>query len=517
MVAGELYSAKNQSSIVIQATSLLANDSDPDVPYTGDVLSVTGVSGAQNGTAVLQGDGSVLFTPNAGFAGVAQFNYEVSDGNGATAVATAQVNAVNVAPVAVGESVAIQEDSVTTIASALLMANDTDLDNLHGELSIVGVSGATHGSVSLNGNGDVVFAPELNYFGAAQFSYTVADTDGGQATAVATVNVQSVNDAPQVTGESTSLQEDQVAAFAVAALLANDSDVETPGSLGIAAVGNASGGSVQLAGGQVVFTPWANYAGPASFSYTVSDGQGGFSQAPVSLTFAPVNDAPVANGEAFSGQQDTTYTFGYGALLANDTDAESPGSLSISQVWGAQNATVTMTAGGVEFTPTPGFSGNASFNYTVNDPEGLYSYATVQVNVIRLNHTPVAVDDGFSGLEDVPFQIGFGQLLANDSDPDTPYTGEQLTVTSVGGATHGTVSLGAGSVTFVPDAEYSGPAQFGYVVSDGNGGSTAATAYLTVNAVNDAPVFDSIYYDPTPDASGMYSTCLLYTSPSPRD
>ncbi|RZJ13594.1 MAG: hypothetical protein EOO54_19925 [Haliea sp.] len=133
----------------------------------------------------------------------------------------------------------------------------------------------------------------------------------------------------------------------------------------------------------------------------------------------------------------------------------------------------------------------------------MYSYATVQVNVVRLNHTPVAVDDSFSGLEDVPFQIGFGQLLANDADPDTPYTGEQLTVTSVGGATHGTVSMGAGSVTFVPDAEYSGPAQFGYVVSDDNGGSTSATAYLTVNAVNDAPVFDGVYYDPNPD-SGVW-------------
>lgn len=506
VLVSDLLSAKNQAFITIAPGALLTNDMDPDTPFTGDALTVTAVHGAQHGTAVLQADGSILFTPDPGFLGVAQFSYDVSDGHGGTSTSVAEVNTVNLAPVVTGEALTLQEDNITTIAAGLLLANDSDADNAAADLHIVAVGDATHGSVALNAAGDVVFTPDLNYFGPAQFTYTVADGDGGQSTATVKINVQSVNDAPVVVGETATFEEDQIAVFSAASLLANDTDIETPGSLSIAAVGNASGGSVQLVGGQVQFTPWANHEGAASFTYTVSDGHGGFTQAAVNMQFTPVNDAPVVNSESFDAQQDVPYAISYGALLANDTDAETPGGIFIADIWGAQNATVTMTANGVEFTPTPGFSGLASFNYTVSDAQGLASYGTTTVNVVRTNHNPVAVDDGFSGLEDMPFHISVGQLLVNDADPDTPYAGDQLSVTGVSGATNGTVSLVPGShVVFTPNAEYSGPAQFSYEVSDGKGGVTMATAYLTVNAVNDAPVIDSVSYDTAPDAFGYYS------------
>ena len=57
-------------------------------------------------------------------------------------------------------------------------------------------------------------------------------------------------------------------------------------------------GSVSLAGGNVTFTPTAGYSGPASFTYTVSDGHGGSDTATVNVTVNPAvippNDAPVA-------------------------------------------------------------------------------------------------------------------------------------------------------------------------------------------------------------------------------
>ncbi|MBE8967629.1 FG-GAP repeat protein [Nostocales cyanobacterium LEGE 12452] len=73
------------TSLSITANSLLANDTDTD----SSNLSITGVSGATNGTAVLNNNGTqdnstddfIVFTPIAGFSGNANFNYTISDGS----------------------------------------------------------------------------------------------------------------------------------------------------------------------------------------------------------------------------------------------------------------------------------------------------------------------------------------------------------------------------------------------------------------------------------------------------
>ncbi|CAM5224806.1 Ig-like domain-containing protein [Alishewanella longhuensis] len=63
-----------------------------------------------------------------------------------------------------------------------------------------------------------------------------------------------------------------------AQLLANDTDPDGD-TLAIDSVQGAVNGSVSISGGNVVFIPTAGYHGPASFTYTISDGQGGSSSA----------------------------------------------------------------------------------------------------------------------------------------------------------------------------------------------------------------------------------------------
>jgi Ca2+-binding RTX toxin-like protein len=70
-----------------------------------------------------------------------------------------------------------------------LLANDAH--TLGDELSIASVSGATHGTVVLNVDGNPVFTPAGNYSGAASFSYTISDGHG-----TSTANVQFTVDAP---------------------------------------------------------------------------------------------------------------------------------------------------------------------------------------------------------------------------------------------------------------------------------------------------------------------------------
>ncbi len=73
--------------ISVTATDLLGNDSDVD----GDPLTIIGVGAASTGTVALDSEGSVSFTPEEGFFGMATFEYTVSDGKGGTDTATVTV------------------------------------------------------------------------------------------------------------------------------------------------------------------------------------------------------------------------------------------------------------------------------------------------------------------------------------------------------------------------------------------------------------------------------------------
>src|SRR3954464_2331702 len=67
--------------------AVLANDSDPN----GDVLTVTGVSAAVGGSAAINANNTITFSPTPGFTGAGSFIYSIGDGKGATASAGVSV------------------------------------------------------------------------------------------------------------------------------------------------------------------------------------------------------------------------------------------------------------------------------------------------------------------------------------------------------------------------------------------------------------------------------------------
>lgn len=83
--------ANNDDTVVQQDSAangvdVLANDSNPD----GDPLSITTASAAQ-GSVEIADDGTLVYIPNAGFAGVDTIGYTISDGHGETANAMVSV------------------------------------------------------------------------------------------------------------------------------------------------------------------------------------------------------------------------------------------------------------------------------------------------------------------------------------------------------------------------------------------------------------------------------------------
>lgn len=191
--------------------------------------------------------------------------------------------------------------------------------------------------------------------------------------------------------------EDAAFSIAAATLLANDTDVDGD-ALTVTAVGatSARGGFVTLSGGVITYNPGSALqtlkAGEVvtdSFTYTVSDGNGGTSTATVSFKVKGVNDAPtVADDSAFANANGSVTI----DVLANDSDPEGD-ALTVTGVGTAANGTVVINANGtVTYTPNAGFSGADSFTYTVQDVAGASAAATVSLVVGLSDHDQVGGD-----------------------------------------------------------------------------------------------------------------------------
>ncbi|OJT19907.1 hypothetical protein BO221_32385 [Archangium sp. Cb G35] len=456
-----------------------------DTGANGDSLTVTSVGAASHGTVVLAGD-KVTFTPEADFSGTATFAYTVGDGRLTdTGTVSVTIRPVNDAPVAVADTVSTDKNAELVIPMATLLANDTDADG--DALVVAGVGSATHGRVMLSG-GNVTFLPQKNFTGTATFEYRVSDGPG-LGTATVTVTVNPKNNAPVASGDAARTDEDTAVVIPTATLLANDTDAEGD-ILVVSAAGTATHGSVELAGGNVTFTPEADFFGTATFEYTVSDGTN-TSTGKVTVTVNRVNDAPVASEDDASTDEDTVLVIPAATLLANDIDVEGD-IFGVVGTVAAEHGRAWLADGNIIFTPEANFFGMAMFEYRVSDGVST-STGKVIVTVNPVNDTPVAVADTASTDEDTLLVIPAATLLANDTDAE----GDTLSVVEVARATHGTVELASGNVTFRPEADFFGTAAFEYRVSDGVSTNWYEKVTVTVNPVQDAPdaVFDSVFAD----------------------
>ena len=71
-------------------------------------------------------------------------------------------------------------------------------------------SNPSHGTLSMNDDGTFTYLPEIDFFGVDQFSYRIVDSEGRSDPALVTINVESVNDLPQISNRLFSITEDQI-------------------------------------------------------------------------------------------------------------------------------------------------------------------------------------------------------------------------------------------------------------------------------------------------------------------
>nr|WP_246506578.1 Ig-like domain-containing protein [Kistimonas asteriae] len=393
----------------------------------------------------------VRFEPNANYNGEANITFRAWDGttgnagsyadtsnngditafssNEGTAMVT--VTVVNDVPVASLDTGSGHENQTLTLN---VLANDTDVDSGDSptnfsldSVQIVDGDGnpvTGQGSVSVVSN-QLEFAPGSDFDSLATgetatvtVRYVMSDDDGAESTSTATITVTGTNDDPVASADTGSGHENETLTINV---LANDTDADhNDGSANFSldsvqvvdGDGNpASGqGTVSVVNNQLQFVPGSDFDSLAAgetatvtVRYVMSDDEGAESTSTATITVTGTNDAPVANADTGSTQENQSLTLN---VLANDTDVDSSDSASnfsldsVQIVDGDGNpltgqGTVSIVNNQLQFNPGEDFDGLANgetttvnVRYVMSDDSGVTSTADAAITVTGTNDTP---------------------------------------------------------------------------------------------------------------------------------
>ena len=196
--------------------NVLGNDTDPDF----DPLTVTSAT-AGNGTVVINGDGTIKYTPAANFNGTDTIIYKISDGNGgvSTASVTVTINPVNDAPTTGGLGNLVDNDNspVTIDVSGAFADIDGDtltyaVSGLPVGLTLDPATGLITGTIDPSAS---------TVAGDHSYPITVTASDGHGGTVTTSFTWRVINLPPTGTDDFVTTPEDTPV---VAAVLSNDHD-----------------------------------------------------------------------------------------------------------------------------------------------------------------------------------------------------------------------------------------------------------------------------------------------------
>jgi hypothetical protein len=437
---------------------VLDNDSDPN----GDPISVSATTVPAHGTVVRKSDGTLVYTPAAGFVGIDTFTYTIVDSDGLSDTTTVTVTVHNAPPIAVDDTFPVEPGRSTSLD---VLANDTD-PNTGQTLTVTAVGKASKGTVKLVG-GKVVYTPDAGATGTDTFTYTVSDEFGETDEATVTVTINRLPTAMPDTGATTS------GTVVDIDVIGNDVDPEG-GTLTLIKVGTPAHGTARIVDGKIRYTPKAGFTGTEKFSYTIRDAAGHTVTSTVTVTVKSAPARPAAPDKAVRGKPGTPLS------ITMPTTDKSGNKIKVKSIGTAGHGTARLKSDGtVTYTPDPGFRGTDTFSYDAVDAKGNLVHGTITVTVAGENRPPKATDDRYSVVSGKSIVI---RPAADDKDPDS----DRLTVVRVGRAAHGTAVVDAdGRITYAPDDDFTGGKDtFTYTVSDGHGGTDTATVTVTVSAAD---------------------------------
>ena len=368
----------------------------------------------------------------------------------------------------------------------------------------VTVDGNTYAATN-NGDGTWTLADDTIAPALADGTYDVAVTATDPFSNVGVDGttdelVVSTNTPPVANPDAYSVQENGslTTVAGVDDVLQNDTDADIdPLTVNTTPVVGPANGTLTLnADGSFTYTPDPGFAGTDTFTYEISDGNGGLAQALVTINVTPVNGAPVTAPDAYSIGEDGNLVVGAAAgVLNNDLEPDGDAmTVNTAPVVSPTNGVLIIAAdGSFTYSPDPDFNGTDGFVYEVSDGNGGLAQASVAIDVIAINDAPVANSDSVLAPSGAPLAISGTDLVGNDVDAD----GETLTIVSFTLPTFGSlVDDGSGNYVYTADSGFAGIDSFSYTVADPSGATATALVVVDVTAGSGAPPGST----PTPPA-----------------
>jgi hypothetical protein len=468
--AGKMASASTNLLVDTQAPAFVAAEVDPE----GNRISGTTEAGADvtltlpdGETMTVEADGEGHFDFHLDTPLTAGEPLELVARDDAGNMSQPVTLAAPTAPDAGEVQFTTAEDTTLDITAADLLSQSSDPDSATLTIESVTLTDPTSGSLTDNGDGTWTYAPAPDFNAeAVELNFTVSD-GALSDTAVATIAVTPVNDAPVVGDEIPPQQavEDAPFEFTIPGTTFQDVDGD---ELDLSVDDLPAGLSFDPATGTILGTP--TVPGTYPVTVTADDGQGGTATHTFTIAVANTNDAPVAGDDGGEGLHTAEDTPLAGIdVLANDSDADGD-LLSITQAEAAHGSVTIEADGTLTYTPDADFSGSDTITYTVGDGNGGQDTASVNLFVDPVND---AQADAVSAL---PRQTVMIDVLAND-------TAAEMTLTSVELAdpTQGTVSIVDNQVEFTPaDGVENTTVALAYTFTDGQGNLNGADVSVTL-------------------------------------
>ncbi|MBG0758647.1 hypothetical protein BOO22_04395 [Vibrio cidicii] len=376
---------------------VLANDSDSDSDTLTIVEAIVPIE--QGRVDVV--NGKLEFTPAENFNGEATITYTVSDGISTdSAQVKISVAPVNDAATIAGDTavVADETDAALTLSGTL---TSEDVDNTDNRFTAKTIEG-TNGTFSIDANGAWTFVAnsafnEMNVGDSKVESFTVTSVDGTEQVVKVTIN--GTNDAATIAGDTAVVADETDAALTLSGTLTSE-DVDNTDNRFTAKTIEGTNGTFSIdANGAWTFVANSafnemNVGDSKVESFTVTSVDG--TEQVVKVTINGTNDAPTATADiasVTSGSNSVTID-----VLANDSDVDGDTLTITGATVPAEQGTVAIVDGKLEFTPADGFSGKATVTYTITDGVA-FDTAEVSVSVNSVSVDPITADDVINASE----------------------------------------------------------------------------------------------------------------------
>jgi hypothetical protein len=272
---------------IVLAFDVLMNDFDPD----GDVLAVIDYTQPDNGSVILNADGSGTYTPFPNYFGADSFAYTVSDGRGGedSAAVHVEVNPVNDAPVCLGPYSFSADEDMPGIIVGTLTVEDADEGDTHilsivepyGLFEIVGYVLKVRDGVALD------YEHQASY----HLEVTAEDQHGETCSMDITVDVMNINEPPVAIEDYFETDENVTIAFDVS-LNDYDPDGDTPLDYSVEDLPSHGTLTYFTIDGAAMYNPDDDYYGIDEFMYRVTDPYGAAGITVVTIQINPINSPP---------------------------------------------------------------------------------------------------------------------------------------------------------------------------------------------------------------------------------